>query len=109
MEGGVTLCRYTVVYSDGSIKRIAWQPNFLIGAELGVGHTAHSVSVGALIENRFGSGVLPRTDFGVFKPAGFDAAKPFDAWYAIDNMIFDVYIVFRRFRRRRTRFRLLLR
>ena len=45
---------YTVLYSDGSIKTIDWLPGGVGWIERGLGKTAHSLSIGTLIEEYFG-------------------------------------------------------
>ena len=45
---------YTVVYSDTSVKTIDWQQEKPHWVERGIGVTAHSLSVGVLIERHFG-------------------------------------------------------
>ena len=45
---------YTAIYSDGSTKTIDWQPGGVGWIERGIGKTAHSLSIGALVEKHFG-------------------------------------------------------
>ena len=53
-EEGSQIGYYNVIYSDGSTKVIDWQPGGVGWIERGIGKTAHSMSIGSLIEKHFG-------------------------------------------------------